>query len=132
MEFTISTKSKTELIDITEELEKAVTESGVKEGICYVYTPHATAAIIINENYDPNICTDFLDALDKMVPDGVWRHDNVDGNGAAHIKAAMIGPSESIPVKNGKLQLGTWQSPMLVELDGPRHGRRVIVNMIKK
>ena len=132
MEFTISTKSKTELIDITEELEKAVTESGVKEGICYVYTPHATAAIIINENYDPNICTDFLDALDKMVPDGVWRHDNVDGNGAAHIKAAMIGPSESIPVKNGKLQLGTWLSPMLVELDGPRHGRRVIVNMIKK
>lgn len=131
-EITISTRSKTELIDITEEVTKAVSESGVKEGICQIYTPHATAGIIINENYDPNICQDFLDAMDKMVPDGVWRHDRVDGNGSAHIKAAIIGPSETIPIKDGKLQLGTWQSPMLVDFDGPRHGRRVIINIIAK
>ena len=125
-EFKISTKKKYEMADITEEIEKAV--EGVKEGVVTVYVPHATAAIVINENADPNLCDDFLQALDKLVPEGVWKHDKIDNNGAAHIKAAILGPSESIPVKDGKLMLGTWQSPILVELDGPRE-RRVIISV---
>ena len=71
---------------------------------------------------------DLLDALDKLVPEGVWRHDKVDSNGAAHLKAAILGPSETIPIHNGRLALGTWQAVMLVELDGPRD-RRVVVSV---
>ena len=102
--------------------------AGVDEGLCSVFVPHATAAIVINENDDPNLCTDLLDALAKLVPEGVWRHDRVDNNGAAHIKAAILGPSETIPVRGGRLLLGTWQAIMLVDLDGPRQ-RRVIVTV---
>jgi secondary thiamine-phosphate synthase enzyme len=90
--------------------------------------PHATAAIVINENDDQRIGLDLLDALDKLVAEGVWRHDQVDSNGAAHLKAAILGPSETIPIQNGRLALGTWQSVMLVELDGPRD-RKVIVTV---
>jgi secondary thiamine-phosphate synthase enzyme len=89
---------------------------------------HATAAIVINENYDPNVCEDVLDALGKLIPEGVWRHDRVDNNAAAHIKSAILGPGETIPVREGKLVLGTWQAIMLVELDGPRD-RRVVVTV---
>ena len=127
-EIAISTREKYELVDITEQIKKKVRESKIKQGVCFLYTPHATAAIIINENYDPNICLDFIDALNALVPEGKWRHDKIDNNGAAHIKAAIIGPSEFILIKNGKLMLGRWQSPMLVEFDGPRE-RRVIINI---
>ena len=98
------------------------------EGLCSVYTPHATAAIVVNENDDPNVCVDVLDALDRLVPAGVWRHDRVDGNAASHIQATILGPGETIPVHEGKLLLGTWQAVMLVELDGPRQ-RRVVVTV---
>jgi len=81
---------------------------------------------VINENDDPNLCTDLLDALDKLIPEGVWRHDRVDRNGAAHLKSAILGPGETIPVRDGRLLLGTWQAIMLIDLDGPRQ-RRVIV-----
>ena len=129
-EFSLKTSKKQEIVDISSKVERIVKESGIKEGICIIYVPHATAAVIINENYDPNICKDFLDALDKMVPVGVWRHDKIDGNGAAHIKSASVGPSEVILVRTGKLQLGTWQSPMFVEFDGPRQERKVIVQVL--
>ena len=132
MEFRVTTTKKQEVVDITEEVKKRVAESGVKDGICVVYVTHATAAIIINENWDPNICLDFLDALDEVVKDGKWRHDKVDGNAAAHIKAAIVGPSEMIPITGGKLDLGQWQDVMLADFDGPRAGRRVIVKAIKK
>lgn len=126
----IKSTRKNEIINITEEVEEIVRkeskEKKLDEGICLVYVPHATAALTINENWDPSVCEDFLDLLSKIIPEGKWRHDKVDGNGAAHIKAAIIGPSVSIPFKDGKLLLGTWQGIMLCEFDGPRE-RKVVV-----
>jgi secondary thiamine-phosphate synthase enzyme len=128
LEIHVKTIRKNQIIDITTQVSEMVQNSGVSEGICCIYTPHTTAAITINENHDPNVCEDVLDALAKLIPEGVWRHDRVDNNAAAHIKAAIIGPSEAIPVSDGKLLLGRWQAVMLVELDGPRE-RRVIVDV---
>ena len=127
---TISTTKKQELIDIADSVNSIVEKSGVKNGLCNIFTMHATAAIIINENADPDICIDTLDALNKLVKEGVWRHDKLDGNAASHIKSTILGPSETIPIKNSKLQLGTWQSPMLVELDGPRNNRKIVITII--
>jgi secondary thiamine-phosphate synthase enzyme len=127
-EFTVSSQERLQVLDITERVMRIVAEAEQEDGICHVFVPHATAAIVINENDDPNICLDLLDALDRLVPQGAWRHDRVDGNGAAHIKAAMLGPSESVPFRGRRLQLGTWQAIMLVDLDGPRR-RRVLVNL---
>src|SRR5262245_11486288 len=127
-ELRVRTAAKREMVDLTARVAEIVARSGLAEGLCSVYVPHATAAIVINENDDPNLCTDLLDALAKLVPEGVWRHDRVDHNGAAHIKAAMLGPSETIPVRGGRLLLGTWQAILLLELDGPRQ-RRVIVTV---
>lgn len=127
-ELTVRSAQQYQVIDLTAEVAGVVAESGVGEGLCHVYVPHATAAIVINENDDPNICLDLVDALNGMVPEGQWRHDRIDRNGAAHIKAAILGPSETIPVCNGRLQLGTWQAIMLVDLDGPRQ-RRVLVTV---
>jgi secondary thiamine-phosphate synthase enzyme len=125
-EFRVRTHSQRELIDITAQVAEIVGSSGVPDGICHVYVPHATAAIVINENDDPNLCLDLIDALEKQVPDGVWRHDRIDGNGAAHIQAAILGPGETVPIADRRMVLGTWQAIMLVELDGPRD-RRVVV-----
>jgi len=127
-EFHIRSHRKYEMLDITERVAEIVRQSKMAEGICSVYVTHATAAIVINENYDPNVCEDVLDALGKLIPEGVWRHDRVDNNAAAHIKSAILGPGETIPVRDGKLVLGTWQAIMLVELDGPRD-RRVVVTV---
>jgi secondary thiamine-phosphate synthase enzyme len=127
-EFTLSTHRKYEVVDVTERVAALVAESGVEEGLCTVFVPHATAAVVINENDDPKICDDLLDALGKLIPEGVWRHDRVDNNGAAHIKAAILGPSETVPVRSGRLLLGTWQAIMVVDLDGPRT-RHVVVTV---
>ncbi len=127
-EFHLRSHRKYEMLDITEHVAEIVQQSKMAEGICSVYVTHATAAIVINENDDPNVCADVLDALDKLIPEGVWRHDRVDNNAAAHIKSAILGPGETIPVRAGKLVLGTWQAIMLVELDGPRD-RRVVVTI---
>ncbi len=127
-EFLIKTSKKTQTVDVTERVAAVVRKAGAGAGLCCVYVPHATAAIVINENADPQIGDDLLEALDRLVPQGAWRHDRIDGNGAAHIKAAVLGPSETIPVRDGRLLLGTWQSVMLVELDGPRE-RRVPVEV---
>ena len=126
---TISTSKKQELIDITDKVSVIVKKSNVKEGLCIIYVMHATAAIIINENADPDICLDTIDALNDLIPAGKWRHDKLDGNADAHIKSTILGPSETIPINNGKLQLGTWQSPMLVELDGPRN-RDIMITIV--
>jgi secondary thiamine-phosphate synthase enzyme len=124
----IHTQKTQEMVDITAQVAEVVRQAGVRTGLCMVYVPHATAAVVINENADPNVCQDILDALGRMVPEGAWRHDRVDNNAAAHIKATILGPSETVPVRDGSLQLGTWQSVMLVEFDGPRE-RTLIVEV---
>jgi len=127
-ELRLRTRAKRELVDITSELAAIVSKAAMAEGLCHVYVAHATAAIVINENDDPNVCVDLLDALDRLVPAGIWRHDRVDGNAASHIQAAILGPGETIPVRDGELLLGRWQAVMLAELDGPRE-RRIIVTL---
>lgn len=127
-EFRIRSHQKYEMLDVTRQVAEVVREAQLDEAICSVYVAHATAAVVINENDDPNVCTDVLDALDKLIPPGAWRHDRVDNNGAAHIKAAILGPGETIPVRDGRLLLGTWQAIMVVELDGPKE-RRVVVTV---
>jgi len=128
MELKIRTNKKTEVIDITQRVAEAVKAAQVTEGLCCIFIPHATAAVVINENDDMRIGLDLLDSLNKLIPEGVWRHDQIDSNGAAHLKAAVLGPSETVPVQNGRLALGTWQAIMLVELDGPRD-RKVLVTV---
>jgi secondary thiamine-phosphate synthase enzyme len=128
-ELRVRTTAKREMIDLTARVAEIVGRAEVAEGLCSVYTPHATAAIVVNENDDPNVCVDVLDALDRLIPAGIWRHDRVDGNAASHIQASILGPGETIPVRAGKLLLGTWQAVMLVELDGPRD-RRVVVTVL--
>ena len=126
----VKTNSRAELIDITSQINSIIKKSKVKNGLCNVFTAHATAAIIINENYDTNICLDLLDSLNKLIPSGIWRHDKIDGNADSHIKSAILGPSETIPINNGKLQLGQWQAVQFCELDGPRSDRKIIVTII--
>ena len=129
-EFSFSTSKEQELIDINGKVQEIVNKSKIEEGICTVFCKHATAAIIINENYDPNVCLDIIDALNRLIPAGKWLHDKVDGNADAHIKAAILGPHETVPIKSGELQLGQWQSLMFVELDGPRSNRTVVVQIL--
>ncbi len=118
-------------IEITDAVRALVRDAGVQHGLCHVAALHATAAIVVNENDDPNIGVDLLTALDRAVPDHAgWLHDRVDGNAQAHIKAAILGPSETIAIADGDLVLGTWQGIMLVELDGPRAERRVAVTIV--
>jgi len=127
-EFSVRTRKRQEMVDITSQVAEIVKRSAVPGGICVVYVPHATAAVVINENADPHVCDDILDALAGLVPEGKWKHDRIDDNAAAHIKATILGPSQAVPVRDGRLRLGTWQSLMLVELDGPRD-RTVIVEV---
>jgi secondary thiamine-phosphate synthase enzyme len=126
-EIRISTTGPTELLDITSEVQKAVAESGVRDGVCHVYVPHTTAGITINENADPSVRQDILMELNKIVPfQDNYRH--LEGNAAAHIKASIVGSSETILVEAGKLLLGTWQGIFFCEFDGPR-SRRVITRV---
>ncbi len=127
-ELQVRTTRQYEIIDVTTQVAAVVAESNLAEGLCSVYVPHATAAIVINENDDPNICEDLLDALAQAIPEGVWRHDRIDNNAAAHIKASILGPGETVPVRAGRLLLGRWQAIMLVDLDGPRQ-RRIVVTV---
>ena len=130
MIFEIDTAKKRETLDITERVRQIVRRSKLQRGLCHVMALHATAAIIVNENDDPNIGTDLLTALVRAVPDHAgWLHDRVDDNAQAHILASVLGPSEIVPVEGGDLRLGRWQALMLVELDGPRRGRRVAVTL---
>lgn len=107
------------LVEITREVERFVEQRGVWEGICYIFVPHTTAGVTINENADPTVRSDMLGELDKVVPrDDNYEHS--EGNAAAHIKSSMIGSSQVVFVSGGKLQLGTWQGIFLAEFDGPR------------
>ncbi len=128
--FSIRTREKRQTTDVTAEVRKIVRASGAREGLCHVMVLHATAAIVVNENDDPNIGVDLLTALDGTIPEHAgWLHDKIDGNAQAHILAAALGPSETIAIDGGDLVLGRWQGIMLVELDGPRD-RKIAVTVI--
>ncbi len=128
--FLIATESPSQSIDITPQVAELVTRSGVKSGLCHVMVLHSTAAVIVNETADPNIGSDVISALERAVPERAgWLHDRIDDNAHSHIKAAILGPSELLPVRGGELVLGTWQRLMLLEFDGPRK-RSVSVQML--
>ncbi len=126
--FRIKTRKNQEVVDVTPQVAAVVARARPEEGICTVFVRHATAAIIINENADPGFRSDVITAMDRLFPPGIWEHDKVDDNGAAHLKAAVLGPSEAIPVRGGRLLLGTWQGIALVECDGPRE-REIVVDV---
>ncbi|MBN1248954.1 MAG: YjbQ family protein [Anaerolineae bacterium] len=116
----IQTRSKVDLLDITEQVKQAIAESGVTEGICFLYCPHTTAALVLNENWDPTVEKDVAMVLNRMVPDDLpYRHG--EGNSPAHIKAVLVGTDHFIFIQNGDLQMGQWQGIFLAEFDGPRH-----------
>lgn len=123
-----SSSKKKELVNISSEVEKIVNQSNKRDGMCLVYTPHTTAAILINED-EPGFKTDIEKILEVWIPEGDWQHNSVDGNATAHLASALIGQSRVIPIINGDLQLGTWQQIFLVELDGPRTTRRVVIQI---
>jgi len=125
----IKTKTRTEFVDITSEVQKVVEESGIKSGICYIYIPHTTAGITINEGADPSVIKDIQNTLSKMVPNS-RNYLHAEGNSDAHIKTSLAGSSEVIIIDKNKLFLGTWQSIFFCEFDGPRH-RRVVVKLLK-
>lgn len=126
----VKTKSRTELVDITQGVQRLVTESGIRSGVCHLYVPHTTSAITINENSDPNVGRDILKELNKTIPfDDAYGH--TEGNSAAHIKSSIIGVSEAVMVEDGRMMLGTWQAVFFCEFDGPRD-RRVFVKVIEE
>jgi len=124
----VRTPSHSCLVDITAEVQRAVTKLGRGSGICFVYVPHTTAGLTINENADPTVRSDILRTLERLVPwDSDYEHD--EGNAAAHVKASLMGSSQNLMVEGGRLALGTWQGIYLAEFDGPRH-RQVWVRIL--
>lgn len=123
----VITKQQSQMINMTREIQQIVSASGVMNGICTVFVPHTTAGVTINENADPDVVHDILKTLDKMVPwEDNYRHG--EGNSAAHIKASMMGFSQTVLVEGGRLVLGTWQSLYFCEFDGPRQ-RKVYISV---
>jgi len=124
----IKTTRRTELVDVTAEVEKLVAASGITHGVCQLYVPHTTAGLTINENDDPEVARDIEATLDRLVPrDAAYRH--WEGNADSHIKSALTGVSQTIPIKNGRLGLGRWQAIFFCEFDGPRE-RQVCVKIV--
>lgn len=129
-ELAFRTQKRRELIDITYEVERVVAESGITNGLCLVFAPHATAAIVANER-ERGLMNDILRKLEEDYPsDGRWEHNLIDDNASAHLASAFIGSARVFPVKDGKLVRGTWQNIFVVELDGPRPSRRVLVEVM--
>ena len=124
------TTSKEGLFDITREIANTVRQSGIHNGIVNVYVRGATAGIMIQENWDDSVQRDVISLLTKLIPHGVWEHDRQDGNGDAHLKSGLVGPSETIPFASGEMLLSTWQNIFLCEFDGPRAKREVVVSIV--
>ena len=124
----VKTNTRTELVDITSHVKKIVDEAGTKSGICYVYVPHTTAAVTINEGADPSVVRDMVSTLNEQYPQRADYH-HMDGNSDAHIKTTLVGSSETVIIENGKLQLGTWQAVFFCEFDGPR-SRNIYVKIM--
>jgi len=125
----ISTHSSNGLYDITQAVAKIVSDSNIQTGMVNVYAQGATAAIMIQENWDESVQTDVITLLSQLIPSGVWEHDKQDGNGDAHLKAGIVGPSETIPIINGKMGLSTWQNIFFCEFDGPRKERKIVITI---
>ena len=124
----VKTAARAQLKDITAEVERVVGKSGVRAGICYLYVPHTTAGICVNEAADPDVATDIAATLDRLVPrDDGYRH--FEGNADSHVKSTLVGVSETIPVEGGRLALGRWQGVFFCEFDGPRE-RTVKVKVV--
>ena len=127
-EIKVSSSKKTQVVDITQKVQEAVRASGKKDGVCFVYVPHTTAGVTINENADPDVKTDIIKGLNEMVPEDI-DYDHAEGNSPAHIKSSLIGSSVSVFVSGGSLYFGTWQGIYFCEFDGPRT-RKVYVKVI--
>jgi secondary thiamine-phosphate synthase enzyme len=128
---TVHTDRRSGLYDITNEVAALIKESRVKTGIASVYARGSTAAIMIQENWDQSVQNDVVTLMNKLVPSGIWEHDNQDNNGDSHLKAGIIGPSETIPIVDGNPGLSTWQNIFFCEFDGPREKREVVVTIIE-
>lgn len=116
----VRSSRRTELINITSEIQELVAESGCSSGVCHIYVPHTTAGVIINEGYDPDVARDMEAALDRLIPKiGDYRH--AEGNSDSHIKVAFVGTSQAVFIERGVLALGRWQAIFFCEFDGPRH-----------
>jgi secondary thiamine-phosphate synthase enzyme len=126
----IRSDKREELIDITRQVQQAVHDSGIRDGIITVYAQGATAAIMIQENWDESVQTDVVHLLQKLIPKGVWLHDAQDGNGDSHLKAGLVGPSETIPLIEGRLGLSQWQNIFFCEFDGPRSSRSIVCTIM--
>jgi secondary thiamine-phosphate synthase enzyme len=126
----IRTNKKNGLFDITSDVVSMIKSSRVKTGIASVYVRGSTAAIMIQENWDQSVQNDVVTLLSRMIPSGIWEHDHQDNNGDAHLKAGLIGPSETIPIIDSNPGLSTWQNIFLCEFDGPRERREVVVTII--
>ena len=125
----VKTGSRTQFLDITGKVSKAVESSGVEEGICYLFVPHTTAGLTINENGDPNVVRDMLVGLDSIAPqEGNYLHS--EGNSPAHIKSSILGQQKTVLIEGGRPVLGTWQSIYFCEFDGPRQ-RKLIIKVAK-
>ncbi len=129
IEFAIRTTSHCQFVNIDRQVQRAVDEANVKDGVCVVFVPHTTAGITINENADPDVVADMKTILERVVPwEGGYAH--AEGNAAAHVKASMMGASRHVIIKGGRIQLGTWQSLYFCEFDGPR-SRKVWVQLLR-
>jgi len=126
----LATDQREVLVDITDAVQAAVERSGIEQGLVSVYAQGATAAVMIQENWDDSVQTDVLKLLRQVIPRGVWLHDRQDGNGDAHLKAGLVGPSETVPIVAGRLGLSRWQNLFFCEFDGPRADRRVLCTLI--
>src|SRR6056297_333632 len=130
MQISIKTNSQEALYDITQQVEEEVVSSGVSNGLVNVYAQGATAGIMIQENWDDSVQSDVISLLRKLMPKGIWQHDRQDGNGDAHLKSGIVGPSETIPIIDGKMGLSTWQNIFFCEFDGPRSSRSIVVTIL--
>ena len=126
----IRTSTREELVDITDKIKRIVQQSGIENGIVALYAQGATGGLMIQENWDDSVQTDVVHFLRKLIPQGVWLHDRQDGNGDAHLKAGLIGPSETIPLIDGKLGLSRWQNIFFCEFDGPRSKRCIVCTIL--
>ena len=127
-QFNVQSNNRTGIIDITQQVQSIINKSGIENGICYIFIPHTTACVTINENADPDVKADMLMEINKIIPfNDSYKHS--EGNSAAHIKGSVLGNSETVFIQNGRLQLGTWQGIFFCEFDG-RRKRKVWVNLI--
>jgi secondary thiamine-phosphate synthase enzyme len=127
---TITTRQRNCLYDIGSAVDSLVKKSGIQDGIVNIFARGATAAIMIQENWDDSVQTDVVNLLARLIPPGIWEHDRQDNNGDSHLKSGLVGPSETVPLINGKLALSTWQNIFFCEFDGPRKRREIAVTII--